>query len=243
MSRPRILIVDDDREIRDLVADALANAGMQVTTAGSTAAAEDRLASQRIDLVLLDRMLPGESGVDFCRRLRTTSSVPVIMLTALGEEPDRVMGLEAGADDYVGKPFTARELLARIGAVLRRAPPARPGETHRLAPRYRFEGFVLDVEQRLLTQDDGVPIQLTSGEFALLHALVEHRPRVLSRDQLLDLTRGTAAGPFDRSIDAQISRLRRKLERDTRRPRFIKTVRNVGYAFAGDVTREERAPT
>ncbi|MEE4298258.1 MAG: response regulator, partial [Pseudomonadales bacterium] len=223
MSRPRILVVDDDREIRSLVADALADAGMQVSAAGSTAAAEDRLASQRIDLVLLDRMLPGESGVDFCRRLRTTSSVPVIMLTALGEEPDRVMGLEAGADDYLGKPFTARELIARIQAVLRRAPPARPGETHRLAPRYRFEGFVLDVEQRLLSRDDGAPIQLTSGEFALLHTLVEHRPRVLSRDQLLDMTRGASAGPFDRSIDAQISRLRRKLETETRRPRFIKT--------------------
>ena len=240
MPAPRILIVDNDREIGRLVAAALSEHGMEVTGAGSTAAAEDRLSAQRVDLVLLDRMLPGESGVDFCRRLRTRSSIPVIMLTALGEEPDRVVGLEAGADDYLGKPFTTRELLARIRAVLRRAPPARPGETHRLSPRYRFANFVLDVERRLLERG-GAAVELTSGEFSLLQALVEHRPRVLSRDQLLDMTRGARTGPFDRSIDSQISRLRRKLEGDPRHPQHIKTVRNVGYAFASEVRREETA--
>lgn len=242
MSTPRILVVDDDREIRSLVGQVLTDAGLGVSTAASTAAAEDRLAETRIDLVLLDRMLPGESGVEFCCRLREHSSVPVVMLTALGEEPDRVMGLEAGADDYLGKPFTARELLARIRAVLRRAPPARPGETHRLAPQYAFDRFMLDVERRQLSHEDRGVIALTSGEFALLQALIEHRPRVLSRDQLLDLTRGVHTGPFDRSIDSQISRLRRKIEVESRRPRYIKTVRNVGYAFAGEVRRASGDP-
>jgi DNA-binding response OmpR family regulator len=227
-----ILIVDDDETIRELVGDHLRRNGMRAFGAQDAAEAEQRLANERIDLIVLDLMMPGEGGLAFCLRLRAASRVPIIMLTALGEDVDRIVGLEAGADDYVAKPFTPRELIARIQAVLRRAPPPRPGETYRHPERYRFGHFVLDVDQRALQRENGEPIPLTSGEFALLLALIEHSPRVMSRDQLLDETRGAAANPFDRSIDSQISRLRRKIEADPRRPVFIKTVRNLGYAFA-----------
>ena len=160
------------------------------------------------------------------------------MLTALGEDIDRIIGLELGADDYLAKPFHPRELVARIRSVLRRAPRPLPGESQRPAACYCFEGFTLDVDRRQLVRRDQSLVDLTSGEFALLLALVEHRPRVLSRDQLLDLTRGAAANPYDRSIDSQISRLRSKIEDDPRKPVLIKTVRNLGYAFSAEVIRE-----
>ncbi len=233
----RVLIVDDDSEIRRLLIDLLERNGMAAEAANSVAAAEKILSGGRTDLIILDVMMPGEDGLAFCRRLRVDSRVPIIMLTALGEDVDRILGLEFGADDYLAKPFNPRELVARIKAVLRRAPPLLPGETYQRRDQYAFGRFVLDVDKRELRDDSNAAVDLTSGEFALLLALVEHSPRVLSRDQLLDLTRGAVANPFDRSIDSQISRLRRKIEDDSRRAQFIKTVRNIGYAFAGPAKR------
>src|SRR5262245_19514698 len=224
---PHILIVDDDRDIRELLSDYLARHGCRVEVAADGKAMFEALDAWRIDLVVLDLMLPGEDGLSLCRRLRATSDVPVIMLTAIGDEPDRVVGLELGADDYVSKPCYPRELLARIRAVLRRRAPAAPVSGVRLA----FDGFVLDVSSRTLIASDGSTTELTSGEFDLLRVLVERPQQVLSREQLLDLTRGRDAAPFDRSIDSQISRLRRKIEADPSQPALIKTVRNGGYSF------------
>lgn len=190
----------------------------------------------RFDLVVLDLMLPGEDGLSLCRRLRGDSELPIIMLTALGEETDRIVGLEVGADDYLAKPFNPRELLARIKAVLRRTGRApRPSEATAAAV-LRFEGWSLDVARRELRAPDGELVDLTAGEFDLLVCLAEHPQRVLNRDQLLDLTRGRDAAPFDRSIDIQISRLRRKLEDDPKQPRIVKTVRGGGYVFTARVS-------
>jgi two-component system OmpR family response regulator len=227
---PHILIVDDDRDIRELLADYLVRHGCRVEVAPDGKAMFEALDAWRIDLVVLDLMLPGEDGLSLCRRLRTTSDVPVIMLTAIGDEPDRVVGLELGADDYVPKPCYPRELLARIRAVLRRRTPAA-----RVAARLAFEGFVLDVSTRTLTAPSGSTLALTGGEFDLLRVLVERPQQVLTREQLLDLTRGREAAPFDRSVDSQISRLRRKIEADPSQPTLIKTVRNGGYAFVASV--------
>lgn len=235
---PHILVVDDDAEIRSLVSDLIKRNDMTCTLAANAAQATGALDQNRIDLIVLDLMMPGEDGLSFCRTVRERSRVPIIMLTALGEDVDRIVGLEMGADDYLAKPFHPRELLARIKTVLRRAPPALPGETRRTAPVYRFGEYTLDAEARVLTGPSGEEIKLTSGEFALLIALIEHAPRVMSRDQLLDMSRGAAANPFDRSIDSQISRLRKKIEVDARSPKFIKTIRNLGYAFVGAVNRE-----
>ena len=233
---PHILIVDDDREIRDLLARFLAKHGYRVEVAADGRAMRKALAEWRIDLVVLDLMMPGEDGLVLCRRLRAESSVPVIMLTAMGEDIDRIVGLEIGADDYVPKPFNPRELLARIKAVLRRAggaPAARPAE--RDGSALAFAGWRLDHSARRLTAPDGAGVELTAGEFELLVALVEHPQRVMGREQLLDLTRGREAAPFDRSIDVQVSRLRRKIETDPSKPELIKTVRNGGYVFAAAV--------
>lgn len=196
------------------------------------------LADSRIDLILLDLMLPGEDGLSLCRRVRANSEVPIIMLTAKAEEVDRVIGLEMGADDYLAKPFGSRELIARIRAVLRRSqrPPA-PSDPPPEQLRYRFDRFVLNTENRELQRDDGVALPLSTGEYELLLAMVERPQRVLSRDQLLDLTRGRAAAAFDRSIDTQVSRLRKKLERDPAEPRIIKTIWGGGYMFSAAVTR------
>jgi two-component system OmpR family response regulator len=186
-----------------------------------------------IDLVVLDLMLPGEDGLTLCRNLRAGSDLPVIMLTARGDETDRIVGLEMGADDYLPKPFNPRELLARIRAVLRRAGERRAaqGGTER-PPELRFAGWTFRPESRELLSPDGVMVPLSGGEFDLLTAFVDHAGRVLSRDRLLDLARGRDAQPFDRSIDVQVSRLRRKIERDPRNPEIIKTVRGGGYLFA-----------
>lgn len=235
---PTILVVDDDPELLALVAGALERSGMRTITAQSVAEAETPIAEARADLVVLDLMMPGEDGLSFCRRLRATSNLPVIMLTAMAEDIDRIVGLEIGADDYLGKPFNPRELVARIKAVLRRretdAVPTSASPTRAL----RFGGFVLLPDQLSLKDARGDEVALTSGEFALLLALVERAPRVLSRDMLLDLSRGVNTNPFDRSIDSQISRIRRKIEPDPRQPQLIKTVRNLGYAFSAPVTRE-----
>jgi two-component system OmpR family response regulator len=231
---PHILVVDDHRDIRDLLARFLAKHGLRASVADSAAAARRTLQAADVDLVVLDIMMPGEDGLSLTRSLRESRDIPVILLTAMGEETDRIVGLEVGADDYVAKPFNPRELLARIKAVLRRAqtlPRQRDGKHGRLA----FDRWILDLGRRELVDDRNVGVPLSSGEFRLLAALLERPGIVLTRDQLLDLTRGRSAQPFDRSIDNQISRLRKKIERDPRAPRLIKTAWGDGYSFAAEV--------
>ena len=232
---PHILVVDDDREIRDLLARFLRKHGFRVETASDGKEMFKALAVGRFDLAVLDLMLPGEDGLSLCRRVRSGSDLPIVMLTAIGEDTDRIVGLEMGADDYLAKPFNPRELLARIRAVLRRAPEMRQQPEADRSRTFEFQGWVLDAGRRSLHAPDGVLVDLTAGEFDLLLALVEHPGRVLNRDQLLDLTRGREAGPFDRSVDVQVSRLRRKIEEDPKQPALIKTVRGGGYVFAGTV--------
>jgi two-component system OmpR family response regulator len=232
-----VLVVDDHREIRDLLARYLAKHGFRVSTAESAARARRLLDSSAIDLVVLDIMMPGEDGLSLCRHLRASSGMPVIMLTAMAEDTDRVIGLEMGADDYVVKPFNPRELLARVRAVLRRAnslPQRRPQVD---AETLRFDRWQLNVARRELVGADDVAIPLSTAEFLLLSALLAHPRRVLSRDQLLDLTRGRNASPFDRSIDNQVSRLRKKIEADPKEPALIKTVWGGGYMLTADVQR------
>jgi two-component system OmpR family response regulator len=225
---PHILIVDDDREIRELLARFLNKHGYRATTARDGSEMQKALADWKIDLVVLDLMMPGEDGLSLCRRLRASSNLPVIMLTAMGEDTDRIVGLEMGADDYMAKPFNPRELLARIKAVLRRAEGLPSGAAPEGA--LFFAGWRLDPASRNFTNPDGQDVELTGGEFDLLQAFLTHPKRVLNRDQLLDLTRGRMAMPFDRSVDIQVSRLRRKID-----PSFIVTVRGGGYMFACEV--------
>ena len=231
---PHILVVDDDREIRDLLNRFLVKHGLRVSTARDGVEMSRILDGAAIDLVVLDLMLPGEDGLSLCRKLRSTTTLPVIMLTAMGEDTDRIVGLEMGADDYLPKPFNPRELLARIKAVLRRVqslPAASPkGDTA------KFDGWTLDLGSRRLTSPQGEEVELSTGEYDLLLAFATHPRRVLSRDQLLDLARGRTAAPFDRSVDIQVMRLRRKIEADPKEPRLIKTVRGGGYMFAAEVT-------
>jgi len=194
------------------------------------------LEESRIDLIVLDVMLPGEDGLTLCRQLRTTSNIPVIMLTAKGDEIDRVLGLEMGADDYLSKPFSSRELLARIKAVLRRTQQLPSALENQDTSNYYFAGWELDLAKRELNSIDQIVIPLSTGEYDLLLAFVRHPMRVLNRDQLLDLARGRQAVGFDRSIDTQISRLRRKIEDDPKQPTLIKTVWGGGYIFTPTVT-------
>lgn len=232
-----ILVVDDHLDIRDLVSRALLKDGFQVSTAADGNAMRQALANSDIDLIVLDLMMPGDDGLTLCREVRARSDIPIIMLTARSDEIDKVVGLELGADDYLGKPFGSRELVARIRAVLRRKTPGGQQEPA-LQPRlYAFERWKLDVDARELIGDDGVSVALSTGEYDLLMAFAEHPRRVLNRDQLLDLARGRQANLFDRSIDTQVSRLRRKLEINPADPRIIKTVWGGGYLFATDVTR------
>ncbi|MBL6081677.1 response regulator transcription factor [Belnapia sp. T18] len=232
---PHVLIVDDDEDILSLLTQFLQNQGCKVAVARRGEEMFSLLDTQAVSVVILDVMLRGENGFDLCRQLRTRSSVPVIMLTAVGEHTDRVVGLEIGADDYVTKPFNARELLARIKAVLRRAEIPTPTQDAR--PMLSFGRWRLDVARRELRSDDNTLIFLSGGEFDLLLAFAEHPQRVLTRDMLLDFTRGDASAPFDRSIDVQISRLRRKLEADPKSPDLIRTVRNGGYILMAQVRR------
>ena len=235
---PHLLVVDDDREIRSLVAQFLTKHGFRVTGVKDGAEMLRTLDGARVDLIVLDLMLPGEDGLSLCRRLRATAATaqtPVIMLTAMGEETDRIVGLEMGADDYLAKPFSPRELLARIKAVLRRASAPPVAGTSSGGTVLRFEGWSLDVTKRELRSPDGVLVQLSAGEYDLLVAFAEHPQRVLNRDQLLDLARGRSAVPFDRSVDVQVSRLRRKIEPDPAEPTLIKTVRGGGYLFTPTV--------
>ncbi len=237
--QPHILVVDDDREIRDLLSRFLERQGMRVTAARDAKEARRLWPLGRYHLVVLDLMLPGESGLDLARWLRGEAAVPIVMLTAMAEETDRIVGLELGADDYLGKPFNPRELLARIRAVLRRASSGGEAGAAKEPPSkaIRFAGWVLEPARRRLLNPDGAEVALTGGEYELLQVLVERPNRVLTRDMLMDLLRGRQAGPFDRAIDVAVSRLRRKLEDDGRNPSLIKTVRGGGYVLAATVER------
>lgn len=240
--RPVVAIVEDDEDIRDLVATRLSQDGFDALACAGGADLDDALAAQTIDLIVLDLMLPGEDGFSICRRLSASAGPPIIILSARGEDVDRIVGLEIGADDYLAKPFNPRELSARIRAVLRRrqqsaAVSADEPDIDREV--YRFAGWTVDVDDRAVAAPDGMPVILSAGEFALLVAFVRRPRRVLTRDQLLDWTRGDASAPVDRAIDVQLSRLRRKLGDDPREPRLIKTVRGDGYLFAADVRKAE----
>ncbi|WP_025858499.1 response regulator [Pseudomonas sp. CHM02] len=232
-----LLIVDDDLEVLALLKKFFLQHGYVVETAASGAELWAAMERQPADLIILDLMLPGDNGLLLCQRLRQQYATPVIMLTAMGELSDRVVGLEMGADDYLSKPFDARELLARVRAVLRRAGESRPPMGEVARPLIRFAGWQLDLTRRELRSPDQVMIPLSSGEFDLLLVFAEHPQRVLTREQLLNLARGHSHDAFDRSIDVQVSRLRRKLEFDTKRPAMIRTVRNGGYQFTASVTR------
>jgi two-component system OmpR family response regulator len=235
----QILVVDDDRDIRTLLAEYLDANGFRTLTASNGVDMRKVLAESHIDLIVLDLTLPGEDGLTLCRNLRAQSNMPVIMLTARGESLDRILGLEMGADDYLTKPFEPRELFARIRSVLRRtqALPPNMGTTTDVQTLC-FSDWKLDMVSRNLVNPDGVVVALSGAEFRILKVFLEHPNRVLNRDQLLELTQGREADPFDRSIDIQISRLRQKLADDARTPRIIKTVRNEGYVLAATVSAE-----
>jgi DNA-binding response OmpR family regulator len=232
-----LLIVDDDLEVLDLLKKFFVQHGYSVEVATDGTSLWAAIGRQAPDLIILDVMLPGDSGLILCQQLRIRHAIPVIMLTAMGELSDRVVGLELGADDYLTKPFDARELLARVRAVLRRVDERRPVPQERPRPLIDFADWHLDVTRRELRSPDNVMIPLSAGEFDLLLVFVEHPQRILTREQLLDLARGHCHDAFDRSIDVQVSRLRRKLESDTKRPAMIRTVRNGGYLFTPSVTR------
>jgi len=230
-----VLIVDDDAEIRGLLQEYLQKQGYRVSTAADGKALRGALEGAGPDLIVLDLMLPGTDGLQLCRDLRARSNVPIIMLTARGEETDRIVGLEMGADDYLPKPFNPRELLARIKSVLRRA-RSLPGNLEPEAVKsLRFAGWTLDVATRDLTSPEGVVVPLSGTEFKLLRVFLAHPDRVLTREQLIELMISRDAGPFDRAIDVQVSRLRQRLREDAREPRIIKTVRGAGYVLAAQV--------
>jgi two-component system, OmpR family, response regulator len=227
-----ILIVDDDAEIRSLLSQYLEKNGLRVSAVGDGRAMWQALERASVDLIVLDLMLPGDDGLTLCRMLRSRSDTPVIMLTARGDETDRIVGLEMGADDYLPKPFSARELLARIKVILRRTralpPNLKPQDEHRL----HFAGWTLDTARRQLVAPDGSGSPINGVEYKLLRVFLDHPNRVLDRDQLMDLTQGREADPLDRSIDVQVSRLRRRLHDDPQSPALIKTVRGEGYVLS-----------
>jgi len=234
---PHLLLVDDERSIREPLAQFLTKQGFRITQVGDAEAARTRLAAYAIDLVILDIMMPGEDGLSLCRHIRETSNIPVILLTARTEETDRIVGLEMGADDYVVKPFSPRELAARAKVILRRAASGGARQHAPEAGSYAFAGWVLKSGERTLIDREGVSLPLSTGEYNLLLALVQRPRQVLTRDQLLDLTQGREAAAFDRAIDNQVSRLRKKIEGDAKVPELIKTVWGGGYTLAAEVTR------
>jgi two-component system OmpR family response regulator len=230
---PNILVVEDDLETRTLIAKYLRNNDYNVTTANGGREMVRAMADNRVDLLIIDVMLPGEDGLSLCRKIRTGSQVPIIMLTARVDVVDRILGLEMGADDYLAKPFNPRELLARINAVLRRkAAPQTVGASN--SP-LNFQGWLIDFRLRELRNPAGARVAMTSAEFDLLRVFCERPGRLLSRDSLLDLTQGRNAGSFDRSIDVLVSRIRRKIEPDPQDATMIKTVRSLGYVFTPGV--------
>ena len=231
-----VLVVDDDQRIRTMLARFLVDHGLRVSQARNGVEMFQVNADARIDVIVLDIMMPGEDGLSLCRRMRAESPVPIILLTAMNAETDRIIGLEIGADDYVVKPFNPRELLARIRAVTRRVMAGSLVPQRRGSTAYTFEDWVLDANRRTLVSPDGALTDLTSGEFDLLLVFLEYPQRVLNRDQLLDLAHGRSSQAYDRSIDVQISRLRRKIEANPQNPVLIKTVRNEGYFFTATVT-------
>lgn len=243
---PHLLCVDDDIDVNELISNYFSQYGFHVICVQTGEAMRDAVASGGIDVVLLDLGLPGEDGLDLARYLREHWNGPVIIVSGRGETIDRVVGLEVGADDYVTKPFDLRELLARVKTVMRRV----SGENHETTPaavtgngesaKYLFEGWTLDKGARRLARPDDAEVTLTRGEFDLLLALVERPQRVVSRDQLMDIIHNRDAGPFDRSIDVQIGRLRKKLDDDPQQPRIIKAVRGLGYQFIAEVSRLHR---
>lgn len=231
-----LLVVDDDTELRNLLGDYLRKNGYYVSLAEDGHAMRQHLADNAIDLIVLDLMLPNEDGLVLCRNLRVHSNIPVIMLTARGDETDRIIGLEMGADDYLPKPFNPRELLARIKSVMRRS-HALPDSIDAKGGRYlHFAHWQLDTVTRNLLAKDGLVVALSGAEYRLLKIFLEHANRILSREQLLDMTQGKDAEPFDRSIDVQISRLRHRLGDDAKEPAIIKTVRGEGYVLTSEVS-------
>lgn len=236
----RVLLVDDEANLREPLAEYLARQGFAVTAAASAAEARARLLNENPDIALLDIMMPGEDGLSLCRHLSETKKLPVIMLTAKGEAMDRIVGLEIGADDYVVKPFEPRELVARIRSVLRRS--TKPAPSPQEDALYEFEGWQLDPLKRRLIDPDGALVPISTAEFRLLVALVTHPRQVLDRDRLLDMVQGREAHLFDRAVDNQVSRLRRKVERERGDPRLIQTVRGGGYMLAADVRRIAQDP-
>jgi two-component system, OmpR family, response regulator len=231
----RVAVVEDDPEISRTMTDCMIDHGFEVATARTGRDLDRVMSGGKIDCVLLDVGLPGEDGLSICRRLRGKSSVPIIMVTGHCSDTDRIVGLELGADDYLSKPFNPRELVARVRAVIRRAAVTEPAQTQ--APQtLAFEGWRLDIARRQLFTPNGAPRSLTSGEFSILSIFCQNSRKVLSRDDLLDLLHGRAAAVFDRSVDVQISRLRRKIETNLKDPSFIKTVRYGGYFFTPLVT-------
>ena len=241
MNQQHILVVDDHQDIRELLATYLSQHGFEVTTAENGEQLRQLMAEQRYDLVVLDLMMPGEDGLSLCRHIREIQGPPVIMLTAMSEDADLVVGLEIGADDYVTKPFVPRVLLARIKAVLRRGEPVAENAASPQTGLWYFEPWTLDAHQRHLINDDGVVMSLSTAEFRLLQVFIENPQCVLSRDQLLTLTKGREADPFDRSVDNQVSRLRKKIETNPQQPALIKTVWGGGYLFAANVVAKSGA--
>jgi two-component system, OmpR family, response regulator len=233
-SRPHLLLVDDEPSIRDPLGKYLERQGFRITDAGDASIARSALLAYDIDLVLLDIMMPGEDGLSLCRHIAANDGPPVILLTAKSEETDRIIGLEIGADDYVVKPFSPRELVARIKVVLRRVLSGAP-KNAASGEIYNFAGWTLNTTEQTLYAPDSVLVPLSSGEYRMLEALVARAGKVLTRDQLLDLTRGREGGPFDRAIDNQVSRLRRKIEIDAKDPQHIKTIWGGGYRFSTEV--------
>ena len=233
MSTPsRLLVVDDDAELRELIDQYLSGQGFEVETVEDGRAMDERLAAEQFDLIILDLMLPGEDGLSIAKRLKSEANIPIVILSAQGDDVDRIVGLEVGADDYLPKPFNPRELLARIRAVLRRS--AAQAHTSELdQEQFRFGNYTLDVQAHRLARGDEV-VALTSGEFDLLLVLVRHPNRVLDRDRILDLLTGAERSPFDRSIDVRVTRLRSKIEVDPSNPKYIKTVWGKGYMFCPD---------
>lgn len=236
----RLLLVDDEATLREPLAEYLSRQGFAIVQAASAAQARSRLREEMPDLVLLDVMMPGEDGLSLCRHLVEARALPVILLTAKGEATDRVVGLEIGADDYVVKPFDPRELVARIRSVLRRV--QRSGGAASTDELFEFDGWRLDPLKRRLTDPGGAMVAISSAEFRLLIAFLEHPRQVLDRDRLLDMVQGREAHLFDRAVDNQVSRLRRKIEIDSRNPQLIQTVWGGGYILAADVARISMEP-